>query len=69
MSVLPVPPFGPSTQTSRRPGDPASSLEPPVFRAIAFWSVNRTSSGSCGSTRTSSAPAAKTRLTKPFGEP
>ena len=57
-SVLPEPPFGPSTQTSR-PWCPGAPSPCRLLRATSFWIEKRTWSGVCGSIRMSSAPASK----------
>src|SRR3954451_22818608 len=74
VSVLPIPPFGPSTQIS---GDSALApeLAAPLRRATAFSTAKRSCSAAlpisgpivAGRTTRSSVPASKACLTKPFG--
>ena len=61
VSVLPVPPFGPSTQISAPLASPAPTLAP-LRRATAFWSAKQRvrSRASAASSTMSSAPASNT---------
>ncbi len=68
VSVLPVPPLGPRTQT-RREFSAASGVLSPSFRASILCTSKRTCSGVAGSMTMSSAPASNARLRKPFGDP
>ena len=76
-TVLPAPPFGPSTQIIREWAS-ADGDGVPLLRATAFCSVNSTSAslgglvtvpGSGASMSTSSAPASNAAPTNPFGAP
>ena len=68
VTVLPVPPFGPSTQIIGARPRLAGRGRAARRRATTFWSVNRTRSGDSGRRTTSSAPISKSRLRKPSGD-
>jgi hypothetical protein len=68
VTVLPVPPLGPSTQTIEPRPPVAAALALARRRATTFCSVKRTRSGDSGRRTTSSAPISKSRLRKPLGE-
>ena len=68
VSVLPVPPFGPSTATIRALSCPDAAFEP-RRRCTVLWIAKRTCSPDWGSGRMSSAPSSKILRTKPAGEP
>ena len=68
VSVLPVPPFGPRTQTSREFSLTAGVIAP-CLRAMSLWISKRICSGVAGSMTMSSAPASNARLRKPLGDP
>ncbi len=68
VSVLPVPPFGPSTQTSFECSE-IIGVSSPCFRASSLCTSKRTCSGVAGSMTMSSAPASNARRRKPLGDP
>ena len=69
VSVLPVPPFGPRTQTSR-PSSLAARAAAPLrgARAIALLMTNRSCSFVCGNSAMSAAPTSNARRRKPLGD-
>ena len=71
VSVLPMPPLGPSTQISSPASCLVSRALVPCRRATAFSTAKRSSSDGSpisSATTTSSAPASKIRRMKPFGD-
>ena len=66
VTVLPVPPFGPSTVIISPSDDDATA---PRLRASAFSNAKPSWPADCGSATRSSAPASNARSRKPFGEP
>ena len=69
VSVLPVPPFGPRTQTSREFSFCERRLRALLAGHRACWISKRICSGVAGSMTMSSAPASNARRRKPLGDP
>ena len=69
VSVLPVPPFGPSTQISR-PSVRSPGARCPLrgARAMALLIANRSCSFDCGKSAMSAAPDSNARRRNPFGD-